>query len=81
MTNWDYFEATLRFQRVLQACGVSASLRAQGVEEGDSVVIGGVEFAWSNDQTDGALYESWINDLNSRGKVGKGSQRWPHVSG
>ena len=81
MTNWDYFEATLRFQRVLEACGVAASLRKQGCVEGDSVVIGGVEFRWSDDKTDGALYEAWIDDINSRGKVGKGSQRWPHASG
>lgn len=81
MTNWDYFEAVLRFQRVLQACGVTKTLIARGIMEGDSVVLGDVEFSWSDDQTDGALYEAWIDDMNGRGKVGKGSARWPHVAG
>lgn len=81
MTNWDYFEAVLRFQRVLEACGLCATLRQRGVMQGDTVVIGEVQFEWSDDQSEGALYESWIDDINARGKVGKGSARWPHVGG
>jgi GTPase len=42
MTNWDYFEAVLRFQRVLKACGLWKSLEKRGVQEGDTVVIGTV---------------------------------------
>jgi GTP-binding protein len=31
MTNWNYWEAVRRFQRVLEVSGVSATLRAQGI--------------------------------------------------
>ena len=40
MTNWDYYEAALRFQRILRAMGISDALREEGVEEGDTVSIG-----------------------------------------
>jgi hypothetical protein len=34
MTNWNYWEAVRRFQRVLEVSGVSATLRAQGIRVG-----------------------------------------------
>ena len=40
MTNWDYYESTMRFQRILDAMGISKVLREQGVEDGDAVRIG-----------------------------------------
>ena len=46
MTNWDYYEAGLRFQRVLSAMGISDALRKQGVQDGDTVQIGVVELVW-----------------------------------
>ena len=46
MTNWDYYEAGLRFQRILGAMGISEVLRQQGVQDGDTVLIGGVELTW-----------------------------------
>ena len=46
MTNWDYYEAGLRFQRILSAMGISDALRAQGVQDGDTVQIGGIELVW-----------------------------------
>lgn len=46
MTNWDYYEAGLRFQRILSAMGISDTLREQGVQDGDTVVIGGTELVW-----------------------------------
>ena len=49
MTNWDYYEAALRFQRILQAMGIADALREQGVEEGDAVTIGAVELIWGYD--------------------------------
>jgi GTPase len=81
MTNWDYFESSLRFQRVLQTIGLWTALERQGVVPGDSVVIGEAEFTWSSDRSDGNLYESWLNGLKARGKVGKGSSSWPHMTG
>ena len=49
MTTWDYYEAALRFQRILSALGISDALRAAGVEDGDTVRIGNVELVWGYD--------------------------------
>jgi GTP-binding protein len=46
MTNWDYYEAGMRFQRILSAMGISNSLREQGVQEGDRVRVGAIELVW-----------------------------------
>lgn len=46
MTNWDYYEAVMRFQRVLDAMGISEELRHQGVKDGDAVRIGDIELVW-----------------------------------
>jgi len=49
MTNWDYYEATLRFQRILQAMGIWQELEGAGVEVGDTVVIGDTELTWGQE--------------------------------
>jgi GTP-binding protein len=49
MTNWDYYEAALRFQRILNALGITDALRASGIEDGDTVRIGKVELVWGYD--------------------------------
>jgi len=46
MTNWDQYEAAARFQRVLEAMGITMALREAGVEEGDTVYIGDTELEW-----------------------------------
>ncbi len=46
MTNWDYYEAAMRFQRILRALGITNALRDAGVQEGDTVQIGSVELVW-----------------------------------
>jgi GTP-binding protein len=46
MTNWEYDEAVMRFQRILEAMGISAALEEAGVEVGDTVRIGDIEFEW-----------------------------------
>ncbi len=46
MTNWDYYESGLRFQRILAAMGITNRLREEGVEDGDRVQIGAVELVW-----------------------------------
>jgi GTP-binding protein len=48
MTYWDYDEAILRFQRILDALGVTEALKQAGVEEGDTVHIGSHELEWSD---------------------------------
>jgi GTP-binding protein len=46
MTNWEYDEAVMRFQRILGAMGISAALEKAGVEVGDTVRIGDIELEW-----------------------------------
>jgi GTP-binding protein len=46
MTNWEYYEAGMRFQRILDAMGISAVLRKKGVKDGDTVRIGDIELVW-----------------------------------
>jgi GTP-binding protein len=48
MTYWDYDEAILRFQRILDTLGVTEALRQAGVQEGDTVFIGEHELEWSD---------------------------------
>lgn len=33
MTNWDYYEAVRRFQRVLSVSGINSALLAKGIKE------------------------------------------------
>jgi len=47
MTYWDYDEAVLRFQRTLEALGITAALEAAGVQSGDTVYIGDFAMEWS----------------------------------
>jgi GTP-binding protein len=47
MTYWDYDEAVMRFQNILEALGVSAALEEAGVQPGDTVYIGEHELEWS----------------------------------
>ncbi len=49
MTNWDYYEAAMRFQRILRAMGITEALNAAGVVDGDTVLIGDVELVWGYD--------------------------------
>jgi GTP-binding protein len=46
MTNWDLDEAVQRFQRIAEAMGLKAALKAAGVQPGDTVRIGEVELEW-----------------------------------
>lgn len=47
MTYWDYEEAVLRFQKILEILGVSKALKEAGVEVGDTVFIGKHELEWA----------------------------------
>lgn len=48
MTQWDYEEAVMRFQSILETLGVSAALEKAGVQVGDTVFIGDFELEWSD---------------------------------
>ena len=49
MTNWDYYEAALRFHRIMEAMGIAEALEQAGVANGDTVIIGDVVLEWSDD--------------------------------
>jgi GTP-binding protein len=46
MTNWELEDAVDRFQRVLEASGITAELERQGIESGDIVRLAGRELVW-----------------------------------
>jgi len=46
MTNWDYFEAQERFQRIMKALGASERLKEAGAKNGDVVMVGPVDFSY-----------------------------------
>ena len=46
MTYWEYDDAVLRFQRILESLGIRAALHRQGIREGDVVRIGTHELEW-----------------------------------
>lgn len=46
MTYWEYDEAVLRFQRILDGIGVRSALQRHGVRDGDTVRIGKHELEW-----------------------------------
>jgi GTPase len=79
MTNWDYYEAVRRFQKVLDVSGVNSALIAAGVREGDTVAIGedAGEFEWKDAKGDSETYAAWSEDMRSRGKARTGSSAWP----
>lgn len=78
MTNWTYYEALLRFQRVLEASGINDALRKQGVREGDTVCVSEMEMDWSDDKSEKTLYGEFMVERKASGRVAQGSARWPH---
>ncbi|MGJ3237780.1 MAG: GTPase ObgE [Anaerolineae bacterium] len=48
MTYWDYDQAVLRFQKILEVLGISKALKDAGVEPGDTVFIGKHELEWAD---------------------------------
>lgn len=39
MTNWDYYEAQDRFQRIMRALGVTEKLKEKGAANGDLIMV------------------------------------------
>jgi GTP-binding protein len=48
MTYWEFSEAVARFQRILNAMGITDALREAGVQPGDQVIIGNEVLEWSD---------------------------------
>lgn len=52
---------------MLEVAGVTSELRKQGIKEGDTVAIGDVmEFDWSDNRSQRALYEAWDTQRTAR---------------
>jgi GTPase len=48
MTRWEYYDAVMRFQRIMAALGITKALEERGVRPGDTVRIGEKELEWSD---------------------------------
>lgn len=48
MTYWEYDQAVLRFQKILEVLGVRKGLEQAGIKEGDTVRIGEYELEWKD---------------------------------
>ncbi|GMH41099.1 hypothetical protein BSKO_09009 [Bryopsis sp. KO-2023] len=81
MTNWNYYESLRRFHKVLDATGITKTLRERGIKEGDDVVIGEMEFNWNDDTSEESLYTSWSESRASEGRPRMGRKNWPHIGG
>ena len=46
MTYWEFDELVQRFQKILEALGITAALEKAGVGVGDTVFIGDYELEW-----------------------------------
>lgn len=46
MTYWEFDESVARFQRILEALGITKALEEAGVQVGDTVFIGAYELEW-----------------------------------
>ena len=47
MTYWEFHEAAVRFQHILEGMGITAELQEQGVQLGDTVLIGDEVLEWN----------------------------------
>ncbi|MDH3942897.1 MAG: GTPase ObgE [Anaerolineae bacterium] len=48
MTYWEYGQSVRRFQRILEALGIDEALRNEGIQAGDTVLIGEFELEWED---------------------------------
>lgn len=67
MTYWDYDEALMRFQKILEAMGISAALIKAGVKTGDTVYIGEIELEWGDDSYGEDATEAESTEFDEQG--------------
>lgn len=65
MTNWEYYEAVRRFQRILEAQGISEALRRAGAKQGDLVMVGDWDFNYWEPRNRW-IAELGLEDVNPR---------------
>lgn len=51
MTYWENFASVRRFQRIMESMGIAEELKARGIKEGDTVIIGDHELEWAEEWT------------------------------
>lgn len=61
MTNFDQWESSERFQRVLERAGIFDELIKQGVQDGDTITIGTFEMNWGED-----IEKPWFADRDEK---------------
>ncbi|KAG5180000.1 GTP1/OBG-domain-containing protein [Tribonema minus] len=62
MTNWDYYEAIVRFQRIMDAMGVNQELLSAGAKKGDLIMIDEYDFDFSGDLKASSLLQQYLQD-------------------
>jgi GTPase len=62
MTNWDYYEAVARFQRIMDAMGVNKALCDAGAVKGDMIMIDEFDFDFSGDEKAGSLLQQYLQN-------------------
>ena len=60
-TNWEYYEAVQRFQRIMEAQGINDALKELGAVEGDLVMIGDWDFNYFERRN------RWVTELGLEG--------------
>lgn len=68
MTNWDYYEAIQRFHRILDAEGINAELKKRGAVNGDTLMIGDMDFNYY-DRVSVWVGEMGLENINPRKRV------------
>lgn len=68
--NWDYYESVQRFQRILEAMGISERLAKEGAVEGDLVMIGDWDFNYW-ERKNRWIAELGLENINPRRRYAK----------
>ena len=55
------------------------ALKEAGASEGDRILVGKFEFAWSNDHREKTLYTTWKERRDEKPGTQQGSRHWPHA--
>jgi GTP-binding protein len=66
MTNFALEDSIRRFQRVLEASGITAELERLGVQTGDTVLIGDHELIWGEQDDFAAIPDELLSKLDHR---------------
>jgi GTP-binding protein len=62
MTNFSLEDSVRRYQRVLEASGISAELEHLGIEPGDTVLVGDHELTWGDEADFAAIPEELLRE-------------------